>query len=336
MQNIKDASSFEIIEPAAELKPFDLWLSAAVPTPSGRFPAASLPARRLAPRSISSGCLCVDLGMLFRDDGSPVQETSYMAGHVKYPQSMHSRGPQLKDSRVRLAYNAGWRNYYHSLIQGMFSLWIFNTHFYDSTATYVFPGSSPHITQVIGLTGVAASQLTFAHKNANLAVGEAAWLPTSYGAYVFQPSRLLRTYGSDILQRLRVPDLPPLKLYVSRKDSKRRRMINEDILEAQLAARGFKIVTLSSLPLSEQFALFRAADVVVAPHGAGLSNLIFSRQGTRVIELSMSSYLNPCFAALGMALDLNYAMHVSLAHATSDYKHTQEWNCDVSSVIGRL
>jgi capsular polysaccharide biosynthesis protein len=65
-------------------------------------------------------------------------------------------------------------------------------------------------------------------------------------------------------------------------------------------------VQLERLSLAEQIALFRTVKVVVAPHGAGLANLVVSRPGTRVIECFGHHYVNSCFAQLAEACELDY------------------------------
>ena len=92
------------------------------------------------------------------------------------------------------------------------------------------------------------------------------------------------------------------RLYLSRAKARRRRVANEDALWARLEPLGFARVYLEDLAWSEQINAFRHARVVVAPHGAGLANLVFCRPGTRVVEFFHRTYVNPCFwrvAALG-------------------------------------
>ena len=92
------------------------------------------------------------------------------------------------------------------------------------------------------------------------------------------------------------------KIYVSRAGARRRRVVGEEALRAELEARGFVTVRLEERSWAEQIALFRAAREVVAPHGAGLANLVFCAPGTRVVELFARDYVNPCYwrwAALG-------------------------------------
>lgn len=86
------------------------------------------------------------------------------------------------------------------------------------------------------------------------------------------------------------PSAGPRKIYVSRLGSLKRVLVNEADLEEQLAARGFTIVKPETLSVREQVALFHQAEVVVAPAGAALANVLFCRPGAKVIELQPSNF----------------------------------------------
>jgi hypothetical protein len=59
-----------------------------------------------------------------------------------------------------------------------------------------------------------------------------------------------------------------------------------EIVEELTRRLGFVLsLKLEGLPLAEQMALFASADLVVAQHGAALSNLLWSRPGTAVVEI---------------------------------------------------
>ncbi|MFD1562781.1 glycosyltransferase family 61 protein [Haloarchaeobius amylolyticus] len=64
-------------------------------------------------------------------------------------------------------------------------------------------------------------------------------------------------------------------IYISREDADARRVINEDALLSVLSAYGFEKVVLSELSLKDQIQLFATADTVLAPHGAGIVNIIY-------------------------------------------------------------
>jgi hypothetical protein len=113
-------------------------------------------------------------------------------------------------------------------------------------------------------------------------VGYSEWFDASAG---FVPAECLdwlreQTYSLFGLN----PDEPFRKLYVTRRNAKVRRFINEEEVAAYLRERGFEVVALETLPLQEQIRRFAEAEVIVAQHGAGLVNLLFA-QAPRVLEV---------------------------------------------------
>ena len=88
---------------------------------------------------------------------------------------------------------------------------------------------------------------------------------------------------------------PSRRIYISRKSSIYRRVIDEDTLIAFLSSYGFEAVALEGKSVAEQAAVFAEAEVVVGPHGAGMTNLIFCTPGSAVIELFSPYYVNPCY-----------------------------------------
>ncbi|MFC0213916.1 DUF563 domain-containing protein [Paenibacillus chartarius] len=75
------------------------------------------------------------------------------------------------------------------------------------------------------------------------------------------------------------------RIYISRGNQPRRRIENEQEIMDLLSAYGFRICALEDIPVEQQIQLFHSAQVIVAPHGAGLANLTFCRPQTRVLEL---------------------------------------------------
>jgi hypothetical protein len=74
------------------------------------------------------------------------------------------------------------------------------------------------------------------------------------------------------------------RIYISRNDTRLRRVVNERRLTPMLEALGFERALLGDLPIARQVALFRQAEIVVAPHGAGLAHIAWCKPGTKVIE----------------------------------------------------
>ncbi|MEM6350191.1 MAG: glycosyltransferase family 61 protein [Cyanobacteria bacterium P01_D01_bin.14] len=96
------------------------------------------------------------------------------------------------------------------------------------------------------------------------------------------------------------------RVYLSRKNAARRRITNEKELESFLSSKGFLEIQTDQMSLLDQIRLFENAKIVVSPHGAGLTNLVFCRQGTKVIELFSPQYVNGCYWTLCEQIGLDY------------------------------
>ena len=111
----------------------------------------------------------------------------------------------------------------------------------------------------------------------------------------------------ELFSRLAVPaQETPRRIYVSRVDAGSRRVVNEEELVEELGRHGFVRMVMSPLTVAEQAALFAGAEVIVAPHGSGLTNLVFAKPGTKVIEIFPPQYVNPCFWAVADATGVDY------------------------------
>jgi len=127
----------------------------------------------------------------------------------------------------------------------------------------------------------------------------------------------------------------PDRIYLSRRDAVRRPLVNEAELEARLQKLGFVCVQSGKLSVAEQAGLFSAAKWVVAPHGAGLANLVFAPSGARVIELLPPESRNPCYQHLARACGLLYTSLIGTRthkFACRDDHHA-EFTIDVSEVL---
>jgi len=120
---------------------------------------------------------------------------------------------------------------------------------------------------------------------------------TSYLAFI--RSLVVNGYGLGAPHRTR-------RLYVSRSDAKLRRISNECDLLPILARRGFEVVLPGRLSFRDQIALFMSAEVVIGPHGAGLTNGLFARNRSRVLELFPANHLREHYFLLTIAMGQSY------------------------------
>jgi len=98
----------------------------------------------------------------------------------------------------------------------------------------------------------------------------------------------------------------PEAIYVARTDSQYRPLGNEAQLIAIMERLGVHTIVPGAHSVAEQVQHFRAARLVVAPHGAGLSNIAFCEPGTLIYELLPRHYPNACFDFLAQSSRLTY------------------------------
>ncbi len=75
------------------------------------------------------------------------------------------------------------------------------------------------------------------------------------------------------------------RIYISRKKSSQRKVINESEVEDLLTSYGFECINNEDFDFREQVALFSRARLVVSIHGAGLTNMMFMKEGSSILEL---------------------------------------------------
>ena len=95
------------------------------------------------------------------------------------------------------------------------------------------------------------------------------------------------------------------KIFISRKDSTKRVLTNEDELFSLFEPLGFKKYIAGSMSVQEQIALFHGADIIVAAHGSALTNALFAQPGTTIIEIYQNRS-DSCFYYLSQLLDLHH------------------------------
>lgn len=94
------------------------------------------------------------------------------------------------------------------------------------------------------------------------------------------------------------------RIYISRIDAKERRVINEEEVLKLIKRYGFKFYELSNMSFDDQVQLFSKAEIVIAPHGAGLTNILWSNN-IKVIEI-FAGELSFHYARIADACDHDY------------------------------
>ena len=136
-------------------------------------------------------------------------------------------------------------------------------------------------------------------------------------AYPYQYNFLRILFSHNFTPKNR----PGLFIYISRnRDSKYRQITNEEKLINVLRPFGFKTITLSELTITKQIKVFAEADIILTPHGAGLTYLLFSNPELTVIELTDTNKCNKHYWHLAWHFGLDY--YRFLCNADTDNNFT--------------
>lgn len=167
----------------------------------------------------------------------------------------------------------------------------------------VTPGM-PAIVESLEMLNIPLEKLFFADSKTHIQA-ETLVIPSLPGNTGNPPRWVCEFLRENLLKHK--ADIEPIRrLYISRSKAGRRKVINEEDVLEFLSSFSFTPVYLEEHSLSEQIALLSNAEFIVAPHGAGLTNLVWCRSGAKVLELFSPNYVNVCFWAISNQIGLDY------------------------------
>ena len=95
-------------------------------------------------------------------------------------------------------------------------------------------------------------------------------------------------------------------ILVSRASSLRRKLLNEKKLFNQIKKYGFIKVYFEKLSYEKQVELSKNCKIMIGYHGAGLTNSIFMRKNTHLIEIYNKYYKHEHFKLFSMCQNIKY------------------------------
>lgn len=112
----------------------------------------------------------------------------------------------------------------------------------------------------------------------------------------------------DLLQLPRIDKNANRKIFLNRSKKRIRFLSNSKAVEEIAIKYGFEIMDADNFSLQEQIQLFSETKWLVGIHGAGLTNIMFKREGElSILELLPADYLQPHYFWLAKGLGHNYS-----------------------------
>ncbi len=81
---------------------------------------------------------------------------------------------------------------------------------------------------------------------------------------------------------------------------------NLDQIETVFSENGFRIIDCGEFTVKEQIHLFSSAPAIAGLHGAAMTNLLWARPNTPVLEICEKGYLNACYEQIAIHGKLKY------------------------------
>ncbi len=122
------------------------------------------------------------------------------------------------------------------------------------------------------------------------------------------------------------------KIYISRRDTSARKLINENEVIELMLELGFEVLTLSEMSVLEQIKCFSEARCVVGPHGAGLANVMFCPPLSSFCELHMDNYVQWSMRRLASVVPLRYGCVIGREQGLATGQHQKKWIINPESI----
>ncbi|MBI2344839.1 glycosyltransferase family 61 protein [Candidatus Dependentiae bacterium] len=219
--------------------------------------------------------------------------------------------------RVAVIAQQGGDHYFHFVYESLGRLALLEIAEIEYDKLYVF-SDKKHIRDLLDLWGIENHKIIIPHDDKFTLRAEELIVPslvidTDVGynfAGLFINPTIINYVRKKLLNSLEQKNLiynnACKKIFISRKDGNfPRKILNEDEVFALFEAKGFRRYVLSEMSIYEQINLFANADIVVSEHGAGLTNILFCKEKTKIVEI-FHSLIDNAYWMTSQVLGLDY------------------------------
>lgn len=219
----------------------------------------------------------------------------------------------LDDTNVYLVIHHPYFNYYHWICESVFRLWMVRHQL--NNLTLILPERYKNADFIMGSLEPFKLKNIYILPNGKSLLVRTLCLPQLKpvcDSYNSKHVRQVREfYTNYVFKEKKIAVKKITRLYVSRKLAGRRQVINEHEFIPILRKYGFTIFSPEKFSFVEQIAIFSGVEYLVGMHGSGLTNMLFMRKGTSLLELHKNetndlNHPSPLFWFLAEALDINY------------------------------
>lgn len=258
------------------------------------------------------------------------QEENPKVGRWKLPKSKIKK---INGKVAHLSLAGLENNYYHWLVECLGRLYLieksgFNPDFYVISQNFEFKR------EYAKLLKIPEEKIIPAESNQIIQADELIvadfinnWEFIDFRGYQHYQKQYLPSWIGNLYKERILPEIEktePKRIYISRAKAKYRKILNFDEILPILKKYDFQIVYPEDINVREQLKLFYNASIIVSPMGAGLGNIVFSKEGTKILELCPQYFHTSCLRILANVMELDYNYMVGKTEDTS--MHPQQEN----------
>jgi capsular polysaccharide biosynthesis protein len=196
------------------------------------------------------------------------------------------------------------QEYYHWFHDTLPRLWGCLKHLPHGVHFLVHSAPRTYQLESLAMLGIKAEQIILQPPIIDTCVDN-LWFSTPAGYTTFGSGGGISAMAAQVRSRVEEACTPRIasnkRLYISRSRASCRRVINEDDLMPILTKHEFRLVDLEDYPFHHQVELCGNAGILVGPHGAGLTNLMFMKRPGRIGEIAGYGVV-PCYSYLSRQL----------------------------------
>lgn len=228
---------------------------------------------------------------------------------------------QFIDEDTYLFFDNLSSNYYHWFTESLPRLFAANGKIENRTC--ILPHNLNDF-QERSLSYLDLSKKSFIHENNLLKVKNMVFLPY-VGTADEHNAEIIESIKNFYISKIVNSNIKPFRLlFLSREKAGYRKILNEKAIRQIMETHKFEVICAEDYSFEEQVNIFRGVEVLISPHGAGLTNMIFMNAHTTVVELLHPNYLNFCYRNLAVAKNITHHHIVG----NSDESIVWNWNGD--------
>jgi capsular polysaccharide biosynthesis protein len=207
--------------------------------------------------------------------------------YFRHAQEDENKLIYLEDEHEYIVIHHPWANYYHWITEAIPRLWLLKDRLKD--LILIFPEDfrrNRYVTESLAPFSFKGIYYLPVEKNLfvkSLCLPQLKPISECYDPRVVREQRDF--YVHYVTNKLKMDFGVGKRIYVSRKLASKRRIQNEEDVEAVMRNHNFTIIHCEQYSFFQQVSLFAQADTFVSIHGAGLTNMLFMPEGSTIVEL---------------------------------------------------